>query len=147
MDKKARAMTASAAAAEAGVKIDTLRFYERRGLIPAPERTRSNYRVYDGESVRRVRFIKRAQQLGFSLREIQSLLELRARPGAHCEDVRRETLAKIEEIDQKITSLRAMKAALKKLAAECAQPAASVAECPILDALESEATNGWRKKR
>ena len=133
--------TIGEAAKHAGVKIDTLRFYERQGVIPEPSRTDSNYRVYPEDTVRRVRFVKHAQDLGFSLREIKGLLELRATPGAQCEDVRRQALSKVQEIEDKIRLLRAMKAALAKLADECATTQGSVADCPILDSLN---TNGKR---
>ncbi len=129
-------------AKEAGVKIDTLRFYERQGVIPEPSRTESNYRAYPEDAVRRVRFVKRAQDLGFSLREIKGLLDLRATPGAQCDDVRREALKKIEEIEGKMRSLRAMKTALSRLADECSTTQGSAVDCPILDALN---TNGERE--
>jgi DNA-binding transcriptional MerR regulator len=75
-------LSISKVAARAGVHIQTLRYYERRGLIPAPKRAASGYRQYSAESVRIVIFIKRAQELGFTLREVQALLELRKpRPG------------------------------------------------------------------
>ena len=135
-------LTIGKVAKQAGVKIDTLRFYERQGVIPEPSRTDSNYRVYAEDTVRRVRFVKRAQDLGFSLREIKSLLELRATPGAQCEDVRRHALNKAKEIEDKIRSLRAMKIALAKLADECATTQGSVDDCPILDSLN---TNGKRR--
>ena len=126
------AFTIGRVAKQAGVKIDTLRFYERQGLVPEPSRTASNYRVYPEDTARGVRFVKRAQDLGFSLREIKGLLKLRATPGTPCEDVRRQALNKIEEIDDKIRSLRAMKAALAKLADECATTQGSVARLPDL---------------
>jgi len=124
-------------AKQAGVKIDTLRFYEREGVIPEPSRTESNYRVYPEDTARRVRFVKRAQDLGFSLREIKGLLGLRATPGARCEDVRQQALNKMVEIEDKIRSLKAMKAALAKLAEECSTTEGSVADCPILDSLNA----------
>ena len=76
-------------ARQANVHVETLRYYERRGLIPKPHRTVSNYRVYSFENLRRVKFIKQAQGLGFSLKEINKLLALRATPRARCADVRR----------------------------------------------------------
>ncbi len=125
-------------AREAGVKVDTVRFYERRGVLPEPSRSRANYRLYAEDTVRRVRFVRRAQGLGFTLREIRSLLDLRANPGANCGEVRRQALAKIEEIEEKIRSLRAMKKVLDKLADACLEPDASTGDCPILDSLESD---------
>ena len=81
-------------AKQAEVNIQTIRYYERRGLLPEPERTASNYRVYAADTVRRVRFIKRAQDLGFTLSEIKELLDLRASPRSCCEDVRARSKAK-----------------------------------------------------
>ncbi len=80
-------LTIGTVARKAGANIDTLRFYERQGVIVKPPRTDSNYRMYPEETVRRVQFVKRAQELGFSLREIKGLLALRATRGAKCEDV------------------------------------------------------------
>jgi MerR family copper efflux transcriptional regulator len=84
-----------------------------------------------------VRFIKRAQELGFSLKEIQELLSLRAAPKTRCADVRRRAVAKIDDIDERIRALRAMKKALTKLVAECAGRA-PVSDCPILESLDAE---------
>ena len=131
------------AARQAGVNIDTLRYYERQGVVEKPPRTRSNYRVYPEDTVRRVRFVKRAQELGFSLKEIKGLLALRARRGARCEDVREQAVRKIEEIEEKIRSLEAMKAALGKLAEECGSTRGPLSDCPILESLN---TNGKRKE-
>ncbi len=115
----------------------TLHYYERRGLLPEPPRTAGNYRAYPEETVRRVRFIKRAQELGFTLREIDELLSLRATPRARCVDVRERARTKVSDIDDKVRTLVAMRNALTRLIDECAgkEPAT---ECPILEALDSE---------
>lgn len=134
-------LTIGAVAKQAGVNIDTLRYYERQGVVVKPPRTDSNYRAYPEETVRRVRFVKRAQELGFSLKEIKGLLALRATRGARCEDVRQQALRKIEDIEDKIRSLQAMKAALGKLADECASTRGPVSDCPILESLNA---NGKR---
>lgn len=123
----------------AAVNIETLRYYERRGLLPPPPRTGSNYRTYPGETVKLVRFIKRAQELGFSLNEIKELVGLRAAPDAQCCDVRQRAEQKIKDIDNKIGSLQAMRKALSLLLVECPGEA-PVAECPILEAIDLEAT-------
>ena len=123
--------TIGTVAQQAGVNIETLRYYERKGIVPKPPRTSSNYRLYSEETVRRVRFVKRAQELGFSLREIKELLALGATRGAKCQDVRRQALHKIEEIDEKIRALEAMKDVLRKLVKECASTCAPVSDCPI----------------
>ncbi len=134
-------LTIGAVARQAGVRIETLRYYERKGIVPRPPRTSSNYRVYPEETVRRVRFVKRAQELGFSLNEIKELLALRATRGATCDDVCRQALHKIGDIEKKIQTLQAMKDALRKLVKECSPANAPVSDCPILEALDS---NGKR---
>ena len=133
-------LTIGAVAQQAGVNIETLRYYERKGIIPKPPRTSSNYRLYSKETVRRVRFVKRAQELAFSLREIKELLALRATREAKCQDVRRQALHKIEEIDEKMRTLEAMKGVLRKLVKECASTRAPVSDCPILESLDSNGT-------
>jgi len=131
-------LTIGKVAERAGVKIDTLRYYERQGLIAAPERTGSNYRAYEGDTVLRVRFVKRAQELGFTLAEIKELLELRVSEDASCADVRDQALAKVADLEEKIRSLRAMRRVLSKLADECAGQDAPLSACPILGALDEK---------
>jgi MerR family copper efflux transcriptional regulator len=129
-------LTIGDVAKEAKVNIETLRYYERRGLLASPARSTSNYRLYAEDTVRRVRFIKSAQELGFSLKEILELLSLRAEPHTKCEDIRKRAEAKINDIEAKIASLRAMKQALTKLVAECAG-SGPITECPILESFDS----------
>ncbi len=117
------------------VNFETIRYYEQRGIIPQPSRTASNYRIYDEDTVRRVRFIKRAQDLGFTLREIKELLSLRARPQARCADVFERAERKIRTIDEKIRALQAMRLALSRLMSAC-QGRGEISACPILEALE-----------
>jgi MerR family mercuric resistance operon transcriptional regulator len=119
----------------AGVGVETIRFYEREGLIEEPPRRASGYRQYPEETVARIRFIKRAKELGFSLKEIKELLELRIDPETTCEDIRRRASAKISDIKEKIATLQKMKAALEKLTAAC-RGRGPISECPILEALE-----------
>jgi MerR family mercuric resistance operon transcriptional regulator len=130
-------LTVGEVARRAAVHIDTLRYYERQGLVARPPRSRSNYRLYPEETVRRVQFIKRAQQLGFSLKEIQDLLALQAAPQAQCADVRERALAKIHQIEHKVRTLQAMHTALTELVAACAGRGA-VTDCPILMSLDAE---------
>ncbi|MGH8057434.1 MAG: MerR family transcriptional regulator [Candidatus Entotheonellia bacterium] len=129
-------LTIGDVAQQADVHIETLRYYERRGLVARPSRSTSNYRLYSEDTVRRVRFIKGAQELGFSLKEILELLSLRAEPKSSCEDIRERAEAKIREIEEKIRSLQAMKQALAKLIAECSG-SGPVTECPILESFVS----------
>ena len=121
-------------AATAGCNIQTLRYYERRGLLRAPERTPSGYREYPPDTVRLIRFIKRAQDLGFTLEEVEELLKLRNAQGKRRREVRPIAEAKMRDIESKVTRLQAMHRALGGLVEACASHRASLS-CPILDAL------------
>lgn len=121
-----------------GVNIETIRYYERRGLLPKPPRSASGYRIFSVEDARRVRFIKRAQELGFSLDEIRGLLALRVSSKGTQGDVRQLAEAKIADIEEKIKSLRAMKNALQVLTAACCPDGGSLSECPILESFEKD---------
>jgi len=124
-------------AKQAGVNLQTIHYYERRGLLPKPPRTGSNYRAYPEDAVLRVRFIKRAQELGFTLKEIKELLSLRAAPRTRCADVRNRAEAKVQDIDDKVRTLQSMRKTLTKLIGECSGKG-PVTQCPILEALDSE---------
>lgn len=130
-------LTIGEVAKQARVRIETLRYYERMGLVAPPPRNGSNYRLYPEETVRRVQFIKRAQELGFSLKEIKDLLSLRVEPTTSCADVRDRALAKINTIEEKLRALKAMKHALTQLVEECPRQGA-VTDCPILESLHME---------
>ncbi|MBI4420578.1 MAG: MerR family DNA-binding protein [Gemmatimonadetes bacterium] len=129
------ALTIGKVASEAGVNVQTVRYYERRGLFPRPRRTPGGYRQYAEDAVARLRFIKHAQELGFSLNEIRDLLALRFRHGPACDAVGRKTRAKIAVVEGKIRDLQRMKRTLERLAAACAAREPT-ADCPILEALE-----------
>ena len=120
----------------AEVGVETMRFYEREGLIESPPRRASGYRQYPSDTVDRVRFIKRAKALGFSLKEIKELLSLRAAPRAKCADIRQRAEEKVQDIDERIATLRRMRKALGKLMAEC-EGSRPVTECPILESLST----------
>jgi len=122
-------------ATQAGVNVQTLRYYERRGILKEPERRQSGYRQYPPDAVQLIRFIKRAQELGFTLTEIEDLLRLRTDQESACSEVRSAAEAKIEDIEQKIRHLRAMKRALGLLVACCASEG-SPRHCPILESLD-----------
>lgn len=128
-------LTTGKLADQGGVNLETVRYYERRGLLPKPPRTPTGYRTFDAEAVRRLRFIKQAQALGFSLKEIKELLVLRVDPRTSCGDVRRRAETKIADIDEKLHALRAMKRALVRLTAACVGRG-PVSACPILESLE-----------
>lgn len=121
-------------ASRAGVNLQTIRYYEREGLLPSPPRLPSGYRTFADSAVFRIRFIKRAQELGFSLTEIRDLLALSGKGGAR--QVRARTKAKIADIEEKVRTLQAMKDALTTLADQC-PGCGPLSECPILDALEA----------
>jgi Hg(II)-responsive transcriptional regulator len=118
----------------AGVNIQTLRYYERRGLLPEPRRHSSGYRKYDAETVQLVRFIKRAQELGFTLNEISELIRLRRADQRRTSQVRALATAKLEDIERKISQLAAMRQALQVLVEECACEGKALA-CPIIESL------------
>lgn len=120
----------------AGVNVETVRFYERKGLMPRPPRRPSGYREYPGDAARRIRFIQRGKELGFSLREIAELLRLRVDPRRSCAEVKAQAQAKLADIETKLRELRHMKGALEKLAAEC-RGRGPTSQCPLLDALEA----------
>lgn len=120
----------------ANVNVETLRFYERRGLIPEPPREQSGYRLYPVESISRLRFIKGAQELGFTLGEIQDLLTLRVDETASKADVRKRSNEKIKQIEEKISTLELMRNALRHLVDKC-HGDGPTSDCPILEAMES----------
>lgn len=128
-------LTIGKVAKQAGVGIETIRFYERQGLIEEPPRTESGYRKYPGESIARLHFIKRGKELGFSLNEIKELLLLRQDPQATKSDIKKRTLDKIEDVKKKIKDLNRILKALEHLAGTC-DGHGPVSECPILDALD-----------
>ena len=132
-----KSLTIGRLAQKVGINLETVRFYERRGLLPKPPRSASGYRLFSAEAVRRLKFIKRAQELGFSLSEIRELLALRISPRTTSTEIRRRTEAKIADIEGKIKSLDSMRKSLVKLAHSCSgcEP---LSECPILESLDRE---------
>ena len=120
-----------------GVSLETIRYYERRGLLPTPARTAAGYRQFPPDSARRVRFIKRAQTLGFSLDEVRDLLTLGAAPRQNRSTIRARAKAKIEDIDGRIAALRAMKRTLNALVDRCERCGAST-DCPIVACLDQD---------
>jgi Hg(II)-responsive transcriptional regulator len=124
-------------AAGASVNVETVRYYERTGMLAAPTRTSTGYRQYDVEAVRRIRFIKHAQALGFSLREIRDLLALRVRHGGACQAIERKTRAKIALVDDKLRELTRLRGTLEGLVASC-EARKTTADCPVLESLEED---------
>ena len=133
-------MTISRAAAAAGVGIETIRFYEREGLIERPrEHNASGYRIYPEATIRRIRTIRRAQTLGFSLREARELLALGERQGEACAQVREHARVKLGEVRDRIERLQRVERALDTLIAACPSDDAIQEDCPILQALDGDA--------
>jgi len=128
-------LTIGKVAKSAGLGIETVRFYEREGLITPLARTESNYRLYADDGIVRLRFIKRAKTLGFTLREIKELLFLRADPDATKEDVKVQIEEKIDDIKKRIRDLKKIQKILETLDSSC-DGHGSAEECPILAALE-----------
>jgi len=143
-----RHLTIGKVAKSTGFGIETVRFYEREGLIGPADRTESNYRIYKNEDVDRLRFIKHAKDLGFTLKEISELLSLSHDPAARKEDVKKQTELKIAEIDTKIRDLRRIRDILASLDSRCDGHGPAI-ECPILAALakdeETESQQGSGK--
>jgi Hg(II)-responsive transcriptional regulator len=127
-------MRIGAAAEQAGVNVQTLRYYERRGLLPRPPRRTSGYREFPDEAVRVVRFIKRAQDLGFTLDEIEDLLKLRNDKRRDRARVRAVAEKRVRQVERKIAELDAMKKALTHLLDCCSD--GGTLECPIIEALD-----------
>ena len=132
-----RALTIGQAARSAGVGVETVRFYERQGLLQEPPRRDSGYRQYPEDVVARLRFIRRAKELGFSLKEIKDLLALRVDPETTCVEVKQRAEDKIADVEAKIETLQKIKKALVKLTKTCSGRGPT-SECPILDALDAE---------
>jgi len=124
-------------AERSGLSVDTVRFYERRGLIARAPRTPAGYRSYPGETVRRLRFVRRAKALGFTLAEIAELLALRLDGGDDCARVRERTAAKLDDVEARIADLERMRGALHEVLAACHGRQAT-GTCPILDTLDEE---------
>jgi MerR family mercuric resistance operon transcriptional regulator len=127
-----RELTSGQVAQQAGVNVETLRYYERRQLLACPPRTQGGFRLYPVHVVGQVRFIKRAQSLGFSLEEIQELLRISLN-GARCHDVKERMDRKLALIDQKILELQQMRDNLAHLSRTCD---ASETACPVLIRME-----------
>ncbi len=123
-------------AKKANVGVETIRFYERKGLIPCPNRLQSGYRQYSEDVVMRIQFIKNAKELGFSLKEIRGLFSLRVKSKAKCGDIKKKAGAKIADIDERIKTLQRIKTALKKLVSQCIGEW-PVGDCPILENFNS----------
>ena len=132
-----KSLTIGHLAKDARVNLETVRYYERRGLLPKPPRSASGYRLFPAEASRRLRFIRRAQELGFSLKEIRELLSLRVSRNTTSAEIRSRAEAKLDDIEARIRSLESMKKTLRKLTKVCSG-CGPLSECPILESLDRE---------
>lgn len=132
-----RTLSVGELAREAGVNVQTVRYYERRGLLEEPPRRASGYREYPESDVARLGFIRRAQGLGFTLAEIADLLSLRVDPRTTSADVHRRVEEKLADVEAKLVDLRRIRGALRELAASC-KAHGPVGDCPFLEALEAQ---------
>jgi len=139
-------MTIGQLATRCGVNVETVRYYERRGLMRDPRKRGVGYRDYNDEDEQRLRFIKQAQGLGFTLHEIADLLALRVAPGTTCADVRAKARAKVQDIEERMRDLETFKAALLRLVNRCSG-AGPTTECPILEAMEAEGRGAHHARR
>lgn len=133
-------MTTGEVADASDVSVQTVRYYERRDLLPEPPRDGNGHRNYEYEAVRRLYFIKRAQELGFSLDDIDELLSLRAEPDAPNREVKRKTQEKLQDTRRRLEDLRGIESKLEELYEAC-DGEGTTSECPILDALEMPASD------
>jgi Hg(II)-responsive transcriptional regulator len=131
-------MRTSEVADLAGVNPQTLRYYERRGLLPTPPRSASGYRSYPDDTVRVIRFVKRAQELGFTLDEVEELLQLSRGGPSSCDSARVMARAKLDDLAAKIADLERMRDSLRQLVDTCVRPRAE-RDCPLLEAIHAVA--------
>lgn len=132
-----RSLTISPLARQAGVGIDTVRYYERLGLLPEPPRRASGYRVYPADTLQRLQFIRRAKNLGFSLEEIKELLEMSRQSEHGVPAVKASAAAKLKDVEERIAELSRMRDGLRQLVEACPGHGAAQ-DCPILNALSGE---------
>ena len=123
-------------AEEVGINVETIRYYEKLKLLPKPKRKESRYRVYDETDLKRLSFIKRAKELGFTLKEIKELFGLKIDSDARCGDVKHLTEHKLKDVDNRISDLKKIRHVLVKLITQCVNEEVSSDECPILESIE-----------
>jgi MerR family transcriptional regulator, mercuric resistance operon regulatory protein len=124
-------------AKQSGVGVETVRFYERKGIIRQPTKN-GGFRKYSAEDAKRIRFVRRAQELGFTLREIKELFKLDMSGKATCSDIQNRTEAKLKEVVEKILDLKKMKSSLEKLSKACGNPTLTNGSCRVLDCFEAD---------
>lgn len=132
-------LTISQLARAADVGVETVRYYQRRGLLPVPERPLGGIRRYDADALRQLRFVRAAQDLGFSLQDVAELLSLEE--GGACEDVRRLAEAKLGDVRRRLARLRQVEASLAGLVTRCKSSGGRRLSCPIIEALDAAAVD------
>jgi MerR family mercuric resistance operon transcriptional regulator len=135
METTVTLLTIGQVAKQTRVTVETVRFYEKQGLIGTPQRSDAGYRQYPEDTVKRVRFIQNAKDVGFTLKDIAELLALRREPGTSCTDIKLRATRKMEEVDRKIQDLDHIRDALAGLIMTCSGSGAA-SQCPILEQLE-----------
>lgn len=129
-------------AKQTGINAETLRYYENQGLLPEPQRSDSGYRLYSESDAQKIVFIKRAQELGFTLKEIKELLSLRISPEHSAFEVKKLATQKIVVIDEKIKALQTIETSLIELSDECPGSEGTINDCPIIKCLDSNFKEG-----
>lgn len=124
-------------AKQTGITVETVRFYEKKKLVEKPQRSESGYRQYPPETIKRVHFIQRAKEVGFTLKDIGELLDLRQEPGTSCTDIKLRATQKIAEVENKIRDLEIIHDALFSMIKKC-KDTGSLSQCPILEELEMD---------
>lgn len=127
-------LTSGKLAKAAGVNTETLRYYEREGILQPAQRTGSGYRIYDDKAVDRIRFVHQAQALGFTIREIKELIHLDENLDADCDDLRLQAIDKLSSVDRKIAELQRMRTGLSNLLASC-EAGQPLRNCPVMKCL------------
>lgn len=135
-------MTIGKLARAAGVGVETIRFYERKGLIKKPQKRQGGFRLYTNEEAARVRFVKRAQELGFTLREVKDLLELQSKRKITGAQVQSKAVEKIQEIRKKIDDLKQMETSLLRLSKVCGEGEQAIRECRVFDCFDNGCEGG-----
>lgn len=127
-------LTSGKLAKAAGVNTETLRYYEREGILEPAQRTKAGYRIYDDNAKDRIRFVHQAQSLGFTIREIKELIHLDSKLDAECDDLRLQAIDKLASVDRKITELQRMRAGLATLLTSC-EAGQPLRNCPVMKCL------------
>lgn len=132
---KNRKITVGVLAAETDCNVETVRYYEKSGLMPEPSRSEGGHRLYTLDHIKRLTFIRKCRELGFSIEQVKNMLRFIDEPGHACSEVKLMTLQHAKEIQQKIEDLKRLEKALNSMAEQCAREEYTAEQCPIIDAL------------